>query len=59
MVQRPKDYDYSTQCWRDIKYPDAMTSVFNLPNGTVAANFVTSGLQLLNLGGGYNGELNR
>ena len=39
----------STRHWRNIEYPDTMTSVSSLPNGTVAANFARSGLQLLNL----------
>ena len=42
-------FNVSTKRWRHIEYPDKMASVSTLPNGTVAANFVGSGLQLLNL----------
>ena len=42
-------FNVSTRHWRHIEYADTMTSVSSLPNGTVAANFASSGLQLLNL----------
>ena len=42
-------FNISTRRWRNIEYPDTMTSVSSLPNGTLAANFTGSGLQLLNL----------
>ena len=45
-------FKVSTGRWRDIEYPDAMTSISSLPNGIVAANLAASGLQLLNLDGG-------
>ena len=46
-------FDLSKQSWKHIEYPDALTSVSSLQNGTVVANFADSGLQLLNLGEGY------
>ena len=46
-------FNSSTQRWRQIEYTDTMTCVSPLPNGTVAANFVDSGIQLLSLDGGY------
>jgi WD40 repeat protein len=39
----------STQRWRHISYPDTVTSIFPLPNWTVAVNTVESGIQLLSL----------
>ena len=45
-------FNISTHLWRGIEYPDTMISVSSLPNGTVAANFAASGVQLLSLDGG-------
>ena len=45
-------FNVPTRRWKHIEYPDKMTSVSSLPNGTVAANFAGSGLQLLNLDDG-------
>ena len=39
--------------WGQVIYPNAMISVSSLPNGTIAGKFVGSGLQLLNVDGGY------
>ena len=39
--------------WMQIDHPDTMISVSSLQNGTVVANFVGSGIQLLSLDGGY------
>ena len=38
---------------KPIEYPDLVTSVSCLQNGTVAANLLGSGIQLLNLDGGH------
>jgi WD40 repeat protein len=46
-------FNISTRGWRHIDYPDTMTHVSSLPNGTVVANFVDSGLKLLSLDEGY------
>ena len=46
-------FNVSTRRWRHIEYPDTATSVSSLPNGTITANFVGSGVQLLNLDGEY------
>ena len=45
-------FNISKQRRRHIEYPDKMTSVSSLPNGTVVANFTGSGIQLLDLRGG-------
>ena len=42
-------FNLQTQRWRCVEYADTMTSVSSLPNGTMAANFAGSGVQLLNL----------
>ena len=49
----PQLFDLSTRSWRNLGYPDTITSISPLQNGTVAANFVDSGLQLLNLDRDY------
>lgn len=38
---------------KHLEYPDAITSVSCLQNGTVVANFASSGIRLLNLDGGH------
>ena len=45
-------FNVRTQARREIECPDAIKSVFPLPNGTVAAHFAGSGVQLLSLSGG-------
>ena len=42
-------FNVPAQSWRHIEYPDTVKTLSLLPNGTVAANFVGSGLQLLDL----------
>ena len=42
-------FNVRTQRWRSIEYPDTMTYISSLPNGTVVANSVGSGIQLLGL----------
>jgi WD40 repeat protein len=44
-------FNISTQRLRHIEYQDTMTSVSCLQNGTVVANFMDSGIQLLSLDG--------
>ena len=44
-------FNVPTRRWRYIKYLDTVNSVSSLPNGTMAANFAGSGVQLLNLDG--------
>ena len=46
-------FNIATRGWRHIEYPDTMTHVSSLPNGTAVANFMDSGLQLLSLDEGY------
>ena len=46
-------FDVSKRRWRHIEYPDTAKSVSSLPNGTVTADFVDSGVQLLSLDGEY------
>ena len=41
--------DLPTKRWRKIEIPDAITSLSPLPNGTLAAHFAGSGIQLLSL----------
>ena len=45
-------FNVSTQRLKKFEYPDTMTSVSCLQNGTVVANFTGSGIQLLSLDGG-------
>ena len=47
-------FNLLTRHLKHIEYPDTMSFVSSLPNGTVAANFAVSGVQLLNLDGGYS-----
>ena len=47
-------FNFSTWSWRSLKYPEKMTFVCSLPNGTVVAGFVRSGIQLLSLDDGYS-----
>ena len=44
-------FDISTGSWTEITHPDTMTHTSSLPDGTVVANFVASGIQLLSLDG--------
>ena len=44
-------FDISTRHFKHLEHPDTMTSVSSLKNGTVVANFVSSGIQLLSLEG--------
>ena len=44
----------STRRWRHVEHPDTMTSVSSLPNGTIAATFAGSGVQLLSVEGEYD-----
>lgn len=44
-------FDISTRRLKHIEYPDRMISVSSLQNGTVVANFLGSGIQLLSLDG--------
>ena len=46
-------FNFSTRGWRRLKYPEKMTFVYSLPNGTAVAGFVRSGIQLLSLDEGY------
>ena len=46
-------FNILTRCWRHIEHPDTTRSVSSLPNGTMVADFVDSGIQLLNLGKGH------
>ena len=48
-----QSFNLSTHSWKLIEYPDRLTSISSLPNGTVAVNFGGSGVQLLNLDEGY------
>ena len=45
--------DVSTRRFNHFKYPETMTYVSSLQNGTVVANFAGSGIQLLSLDGGH------
>ena len=45
-------FNVSTQNLKKFEYPNTMTSVSCLQNGTVVANFMGSGIQLLSLDGG-------
>ena len=45
--------DVSTWCWTHSNFPATVTSVSTLSNGTVVANVMGSGIQLLSLGEGY------
>ena len=42
-------FDLSTQRLKHFEYPDTMKSVSCLQNGTIVANFIGSGIQLLSL----------
>ena len=42
-------FDISSQRFKEFEYPDVITSVSTLKNGTVVANFASSGIQLLSL----------
>ena len=42
-------FKVSTRSLRHFEYPDTMTSVSSLQNGTLVANFASSGIQLLSL----------
>ena len=44
-------FDLPKGRWRRIEYPDTMTSISSLQNGTVVAHFGGSGIQLLSLDG--------
>ena len=46
-------FDISTRRFKHIEHPGTLASVSSLQNGTVVANFVGSGIQLLSLGGGH------
>ena len=46
-------FDISTQRWRSVHYPDRATLISSLPNGTVIANFTSSGVQVLSLDDGH------
>lgn len=44
--------DISTQCWRNLQYPDRATFISSLPNGNVVAKFASSDVQVLSLDDG-------
>ena len=46
--------DVPTLNLKAFKYPDTITSISSLQNGTVVANFASSSIQLLSLDGGHD-----
>ena len=42
-------FNFETRCWRYFDYPATITSVSTLSSGTVVANTIGSGIQLLSL----------
>jgi len=48
-----RSFNISAQRWRHFDHPATISSVSTLSNGTVVANAVSLGIQLLNVDGGY------